>query len=145
MASESSSTAGQAYDAIVIGSGAGGLTCATRLAQAGLRVALLEKNEWLGGYSHGFSKDGFYWDHGGHIFLAYKLGAQAREVFQRLRIDQVVEMVPETRSSRWCRTSTTTAASSPTSRSRFRPRCPRRPMSSPAVSPRSATGSRRSC
>ncbi|HUG14283.1 MAG TPA: NAD(P)/FAD-dependent oxidoreductase [Thermomicrobiales bacterium] len=83
------------YDAIVIGSGAGGLTCAVRLAQSGMRVALLEKNPWLGGYSHGFSQDGFYWDHGGHIFLAYRLGAQAREVFQRLKIDQAVEMVPD--------------------------------------------------
>jgi len=83
------------YDAIVIGSGAGGLTCATRLAQSGLRVLLAEKNSWLGGYSHGFAKDGFYWDHGGHIFLAYALGGQAREVFQRLKLDQRLEMVPD--------------------------------------------------
>ena len=89
------STINNRYDAIVIGSGAAGLTSATRLAQAGLRVALLEKNEWVGGYSHGFSQDGFYWDHGGHIFLAYRLGGQAREVFQRLKLDQVVTMVPD--------------------------------------------------
>ena len=83
------------FDAIVIGSGAAGLTCATTMAQSGMRVLLAEKNEWLGGYSHGFSKDGFYWDHGGHIFLAYKLGAQARQVFQRLKLDQRLEMVPD--------------------------------------------------
>lgn len=83
------------FDVVVIGSGAAGLTCAARLSKAGLRTALLEKNEWLGGYSHGFSKDGFYWDHGGHIFLAYRLGAQAREVFQRLKLDEEVEMVPD--------------------------------------------------
>src|SRR6185437_5966353 len=83
------------FDAIVIGSGAAGLTCATTMAQSGLRVLLAEKNEWLGGYSHGFSKDGFHWDHGGHIFLAYKLGAQAREVFQRMKLDQRLEMVPD--------------------------------------------------
>jgi prolycopene isomerase len=82
------------YDAIVIGSGAAGLTCAARLTQGRLRVLLLEKNDWLGGYSHGFGKDGFYWDHGGHIFLAYKLGAQARLVFQCLGLDRRVEMVP---------------------------------------------------
>src|SRR5207245_2518124 len=90
-----SSADGARFDAIVIGSGAAGLTCATALAQGGLRVLLAEKNEWVGGYSHGFSKDGFYWDHGGHIFLGYKLGGQAREVFQRLKIDQRVEMVPD--------------------------------------------------
>ena len=83
------------YDAIVFGSGAGGLTCATTLAHHGLRTMLAEKNPWYGGYAHGFGKDGFYWDHGGHIFLAYRLGKQAREVFQRLGLDRRVEMLPD--------------------------------------------------
>src|SRR5687767_14959323 len=85
----------QDYDAIVFGSGAGGLTCATTLAHHGLRTMLAEKNPWYGGYAHGFGKDGFYWDHGGHIFLAYRLGKQAREVFQRLGLDKRVEMLPD--------------------------------------------------
>lgn len=83
------------YDAIVIGSGAAGLTCATQLARSGLHVLLAEKNEWIGGSSRGFDRDGYHWDHGGHIFLAYRLGAQAREVFHRLRLDQHLEMVPD--------------------------------------------------
>jgi prolycopene isomerase len=83
------------YDAIVFGSGAGGLTCAATLAQHGLRTMLAEKQPYYGGYAHGFGKDGFYWDHGGHIFLAYRLGKQAREVFQRLKLDERVEMVPD--------------------------------------------------
>src|SRR5690606_34588112 len=72
-----------------------GLACAARMGQLGLKVALLEKNEWLGGYSHGFSKDGFYWDHGGHIFLAYRLDGQARQVFQEMGLDKRVKMVPD--------------------------------------------------
>src|SRR5581483_9832748 len=83
------------YDAIVFGAGAGGLTCATTLQKYGLRTLLAEKNPWYGGYAHGVGKDGFYWDHGGHIFLAYRLGKQAREVFQRLGLDQRVDMVPD--------------------------------------------------
>lgn len=84
----------RSYDAVVIGAGMAGLTAATRLAQAGRTVLVLEKNTWVGGYAHGFSQDGFHWDHGGHIFLAYRLGAQAREVFERLRLDEAVEMRP---------------------------------------------------
>ncbi len=54
----------------------------------------------MGGYAHGFGQDGFHWDHGGHIFLAYRLGAQAREVFQRLKLDEHVEMRPINQSFR---------------------------------------------
>ena len=94
MASSSFSPNGAAFDAIVIGSGAGGLTAATRLVQSGLRVALLEKNSWLGGMSHGWDEDGYHWDHGGHIFMGYRLGGKSRELFKRLGLDKRVEMVP---------------------------------------------------
>ncbi len=83
------------YDAIVTGSGAGGLTCALTLAQQGARTLLVEKNDYVGGYAHGSGEQGFYWDHGGHIFLAYRLGMHTRDVFQRLGIDQRIEMIPD--------------------------------------------------
>ncbi len=83
------------YDAIVYGSGAAGLTCALTLAQQGAKVALLEKNAHVGGYAHGDGEQGFYWDHGGHILLAYRLGMQPREVFERLGISRRIPMVPD--------------------------------------------------
>lgn len=49
------------YDAIVIGSGLGGLTCAKRLADAGHKVLLLEQHFQLGGLATWFKR-------GGHIF-----------------------------------------------------------------------------
>lgn len=49
------------YDAIVIGSGLGGLTCANRLAQAGRAVLLLEQHRQLGGLATWFKR-------GSHIF-----------------------------------------------------------------------------
>jgi dihydrolipoamide dehydrogenase len=40
---------GDAYDVVVIGAGTGGYSCALRLAQLGKRVALVERDERLGG------------------------------------------------------------------------------------------------
>ncbi len=47
------------YDVIVIGSGIGGLNCATRLAKQGKKVLLLEKNHHTGGTSHIFHRNGY--------------------------------------------------------------------------------------
>lgn len=56
-----------AFDAIVIGSGMGGLTTASLLTQvAGMRVAVLERHFRLGGFTHAFSRKGFTWDVGLH-------------------------------------------------------------------------------
>jgi phytoene dehydrogenase-like protein len=37
------------FDAVVVGSGVNGLACAALLAKGGWRVAVLERNDWLGG------------------------------------------------------------------------------------------------
>src|SRR5216110_130857 len=37
------------YDAVIVGSGVNSLSCAALLARAGWRVAVLERNDWLGG------------------------------------------------------------------------------------------------
>jgi prolycopene isomerase len=42
------------WDAIVVGSGLGGLTAAARMAVAGMRVLVLEQHEYAGGYAHHF-------------------------------------------------------------------------------------------
>ena len=44
-----SETPGQSYDVVIIGGGPGGYNCATRCSQLGLKVALVEKNDKLGG------------------------------------------------------------------------------------------------
>ncbi len=49
----------ESYDAIVIGAGFGGATCAGLLAKRGLKVLLLEKNAKAGGKAMAFSKGGF--------------------------------------------------------------------------------------
>lgn len=58
----------QDFDAIVIGSGMGGLTVASLLAQMRRwRVLVLEQHFKLGGFTHTFQRPGGYrWDVGLH-------------------------------------------------------------------------------
>lgn len=54
------------FDAIVIGSGMGGMTTATALSRMGHKVLLLEQAQTIGGLTHTFSRNGFTWDVGLH-------------------------------------------------------------------------------
>ena len=54
------------YDAIVIGSGIGGLTSAAILSKAGKKVLVLEQHYTAGGYTHSYSRNGYEWDVGVH-------------------------------------------------------------------------------
>ncbi|MEM7182889.1 MAG: NAD(P)/FAD-dependent oxidoreductase [Spirochaetota bacterium] len=54
------------YDAIVIGSGMGGMSASSLLAQAGKKVLLLEQHNVIGGCTQTFSRKGFEWSVGLH-------------------------------------------------------------------------------
>lgn len=54
------------WDAIVIGSGMGGMVCAASLAKYGRRVLVLEQHYIPGGFTHTFSRKGYTWDVGVH-------------------------------------------------------------------------------
>ena len=54
------------YDAVVIGSGIGGLTTAALLSKLGKRVCVLEQHYTAGGYTHSYEREGYEWDVGVH-------------------------------------------------------------------------------
>ncbi len=65
-----------AYDAIVIGSGMGGLTTAALLSELGYKVCVLEQHYTAGGYTHSFERNGYEWDVGVHYIG--EVGARTR-------------------------------------------------------------------
>lgn len=54
------------YDALVIGSGIGGLATAALLSAAGKKVLVLEQHYTAGGFTHAYERNGYEWDVGVH-------------------------------------------------------------------------------
>ncbi len=79
------------FDAIVIGSGIGGLTVAALLAKLHRqRVLVLEQHFKVGGFTHGFERRGkFHWDVGLHYVGDMGSGSTGRAVFDFLTNGQL--------------------------------------------------------
>lgn len=75
-------TQDRCFDVIIIGSGIGGLTAASLLAQlAHKRVLVLERHFKIGGLTHSFSRHGFTWDVGLHYVGQMSPGTLFRTLF----------------------------------------------------------------
>jgi phytoene desaturase len=55
------------YDAIVVGSGIGGLTAASLIARAGRSVLVVERHDRVGGYAHSFRRGRYLFDSAVHL------------------------------------------------------------------------------
>lgn len=73
------------YDAIVIGTGIGGLAAAALLAkEGGKKVLMLERHYTVGGFTHVFNRPGYEWDVGVHYIGNLKPGSVLRAIFDEV-------------------------------------------------------------
>ena len=73
-------------DAIIIGSGIGGMTTGAVMSKAGKRVLVLEQHDQAGGCCHSFLEHGYEWDVGIHY-----IGEMGSQTLNKTLLDQVCE------------------------------------------------------
>lgn len=87
---QSSQLRSDGYDAVIIGSGMGGMTCAALLAKEGKRVLVLEKHYTAGGFTHAFRRKNYEWDIGLHyIGEVHSKRSLLRRAFDDLSEDRL--------------------------------------------------------
>jgi len=72
------------YDAVVIGSGMGGLTTAALLSELGWKVCVLEQHYTAGGFTHSYERGGYEWDVGVHYIGEVGAATRTRKMFDFL-------------------------------------------------------------
>lgn len=90
------SSRGSGYDAIVIGSGIGGLVAATQLAVKGARVLVLEKYVIPGGSSGYYERDGYTFDVGSSVMFGFSDKGNLNLITQALAaVGCKMEVIPD--------------------------------------------------
>ncbi len=77
------------YDALVIGSGIGGLTTASLLSELGWKVAVMEQHYTAGGNTHSYERAGYDWDVGVHYLGDLGTRTTTRRMFDWLSQGQL--------------------------------------------------------
>jgi all-trans-retinol 13,14-reductase len=77
------------YDALVIGSGMGGLTSAALLSDLGWKVGVLEQHYTAGGYTHSYERQGYEGDVGVHYIGEVGAKTRTRRMFDYLTDSQL--------------------------------------------------------
>ena len=82
------------WDAIVVGSGMGGLTAAALLAKKGLRTLLFEKEKQVGGYVVSFKRNGLTFDATGAFIGGCQEGGEFYRILKEIGAHEEVEFIP---------------------------------------------------
>ena len=80
------------HDAIIIGSGIGGLTCGALLAKNGLDTLILEQHFKPGGYVTSYKRNNFIFDVV-HVISGLKKGLPLERIFSYIVIGKKVEFI----------------------------------------------------
>ncbi len=80
------------YDAIIVGSGIGGLVCGSYLSKAGMKVLIVEKNYKSGGYCSSLERDNFKFNLGITSFGNYTKKSRLKLIFDELKISNRIEI-----------------------------------------------------
>lgn len=80
-------------DALVLGGGFAGLSCAVALAERGAKVTVLERRPGLGGRAYSFVENGLSVDNGQHLFSACY--AATRAFLRTIGTEDRLEILPE--------------------------------------------------
>ncbi len=82
------------WDVIIMGAGVAGLTCGCLLAQKGLKVLIIEKNQKIGGCCSSFQKEGFSFDLSVQSLGECQKGGRIWKLMQRLDLLDQIHFVP---------------------------------------------------
>lgn len=80
------------YDAIVIGAGLGGLSCALHLAKKSMKVLVLEKQPKVGGYAQNYLRNGFDFDVSLHVLSAMEKEDGLYQLFEHMQVIDKLEV-----------------------------------------------------
>ena len=81
------------YDVIIIGAGAGGLSSGATLARKGLKVAVFEQHDKVGGYMTSFERDDYTFEVSLHFMDAVREGSFYYEVLKELDVLRRVQFI----------------------------------------------------
>ena len=81
-------------DVIIIGAGMAGLTCGCLLAQKGLEVLIIEKNQKVGGCCTSFQKDGFSFDLSVQSVGECQSGGRVWKLLKKLDLLDQIHFIP---------------------------------------------------